>query len=60
MIQAARPLNPSSFRIDIEAANSEGVSDPRIAALIKMFNLINIGEIARSGISNTFRLENKR
>ena len=45
---------PGSFRIDIEAAKSGGVSDPRNTALIKMFNLVNIGERAGSGIPNIY------
>ena len=32
--------NPGGFRIDVEAAKSGGVSDPRNSTLIKMFNLI--------------------
>lgn len=42
--------NPGNFRIDIEVAKSGGVSDPRNSALIKIFNLIDIGERAGSGI----------
>ena len=42
--------NPGNFRIDIEVAKSGGVSDPRNSALIKMFNLVDIGERAGSGI----------
>lgn len=48
--------NPGGFRIDIQDAISGGVSDPRNAALIKMFNLINIGERAGSGIPNIYRI----
>ena len=44
--------NPGGFRIEIDAAKSGGVSDPRNSAMLKMFNLINIGERAGSGISN--------
>lgn len=44
--------NPGNFRIDIDVAKSGGVSDPRNSALIKMFNLIDIGERAGSGIPN--------
>lgn len=44
--------NPGGFRIEIDAAKSGGVSDPRNSALLKMFNLINIGERAGSGIPN--------
>lgn len=48
--------NPGGFRIDIADAKSGGVSDPRNTALIKMFNLINIGERAGSGIPNIYRV----
>ena len=44
--------NPGGFRIEIDAAKSGGVSDPRNSAMLKMFNLINIGERAGSGIPN--------
>ena len=52
--------NPGSFRIDIEAAKSGGVSDPRNTALIKMFNLVNIGERAGSGIPNIYSVWEKQ
>ncbi len=42
--------NPGGFRIDIREAKSGGVSDPRNSTLIKMFNLINIGERSGRGI----------
>ncbi|EXM41015.1 hypothetical protein RASY3_02725, partial [Ruminococcus albus SY3] len=48
--------NPGNFRIDVEAAKSGGVSDPRNTTLIKMFNLIDIGERAGSGIPNIYRV----
>ena len=44
--------NPGGFRIEIDVAKSGGVSDPRNSAMLKMFNLINIGERAGSGIPN--------
>lgn len=44
--------NPGGFRIDLDEAKSGGISDPRNTTLIKMFNLINIGERAGSGIPN--------
>ena len=47
---------PGGFRIEIDAAKSGGVSDPRNGALLKMFNLIDIGERAGSGIPNIFRV----
>ena len=46
--------NPGGFRIDVETAKSGGVSDPRNSALVKMFNLIDIGESSGSGIPNIF------
>ena len=46
--------NPGGFRIDIETAKSGGVSDPRNTTLMKMFNLIDIGERAGSGIPNIY------
>lgn len=48
--------NPGNFRIDIEDAKSGGVSDPRNTTLIKMFNLIDIGERAGSVIPNIHRI----
>lgn len=48
--------NPGGFRIEIDAARSGGVSDPRNGAMLKMFNLIDIGERAGSGIPNIFRV----
>ena len=52
--------NPGGFRIDVEAAKSGGVSDPRNSTLIKMFNLINVGERAGSGIPNIFSVWKKQ
>lgn len=52
--------NPGGFRIDVEAAKSGGVSDPRNSALIKMFNLIDVGERAGSGIPNIFSVWKKQ
>ena len=46
--------NPGSFRMNIEDAKSGGVSDPRNATIMKMFNLINIGERAGSGIPKIY------
>lgn len=46
--------NPGSFRIEVDAAKSGGVSDPRNGAMLKMFNLIDIGERAGSGIPLIF------
>lgn len=48
--------NPGGFRISKLEAVSGGVSDPRNATLLKMFNLIDIGERAGSGIPNIYRV----
>lgn len=48
--------NPGSFRIEIDAVKSGGISDPRNGTMLKMFNLIDIGERAGSGIPNIFRV----
>lgn len=52
--------NPGGFRIDIDDAKSGGVSDPRNAALLKMFNLIHISEGAGNGIPNIFNIWRKQ
>lgn len=44
------------FSVEINAAKSGGVSDPRNGTMLKMFNLIDIGERAGSGIPNIFRV----
>lgn len=48
--------NPGSFRIEIDAAKSGGISDPRNGTMLKLFNMIDIGERAGSGIPNIFRV----
>ena len=45
-----RITNPGAFRINVQEALVGGVSDPRNESLIKMFNLINVGERAGSGL----------
>ncbi len=42
--------NPGSFRIELSTALQGGFSEPRNASMMKMFNLIDIGERAGSGI----------
>ena len=42
--------NPGDFRVELAEAKSGGLSDPRNAVMMKMFNLIDIGERAGSGI----------
>lgn len=48
--------NPGGFRIEIGAAKSGGVSDPRNGAMLKMFNLIDVCSCTGSGIPNIFRV----
>ena len=48
--------NPGDFRIGLSAARSGGISDPRNGTMMKMFNLIDIGERAGSGIPNIFEV----
>lgn len=52
--------NPGDFRIDIKDAISGGISDPRNVTLIKMFNLINIGERSGSGIPMIYSVWEKQ
>ncbi|MCL2080289.1 MAG: putative DNA binding domain-containing protein [Oscillospiraceae bacterium] len=51
--------NPGGFRVSIDLAISGGVSDPRNSVLMKMFNFLNIGERAGSGIPNIFNVWDK-
>ncbi len=46
--------NPGGFRIALETAKAGGISDPRNVTLMKMFNLIDIGRRAGSGIPNIY------
>lgn len=52
--------NPGGFRVDIDEAKSGGISDPRNYTLMKMFNLIDIGERAGSGIPNIYNVWEKQ
>ncbi|MCR5782184.1 MAG: putative DNA binding domain-containing protein [Clostridia bacterium] len=52
--------NPGNLRIELSAAISGGVSDPRNSAILKMFNFIDIGERAGSGIPNIYRVWNEQ
>lgn len=47
--------NPGCFRIDVDDAISGGVSDPRNAVIMKMFNLINIGGHAGNGVPGIYK-----
>ena len=51
--------NPGCFRVDIDGAISGGISDPRNAGIMKMFNLINIGGHAGNGIHGIYRVWRK-
>jgi predicted HTH transcriptional regulator len=53
-LKDVRIANPGRFRIGIDEAISGGLSDPRNATLMKMFNLLDIGERAGSGLPNIF------
>ena len=46
--------NPGTLRLEIEEAISGGFSTPRNSTLMKMFNLLDIGERAGSGIPNIY------
>ncbi|MDR2712521.1 MAG: winged helix-turn-helix transcriptional regulator [Clostridiales bacterium] len=46
--------NPGGLRISLEDALDGGISDPRNFTLFKMFNMLNIGERAGSGIPNIY------
>ena len=48
--------NPGYIRTGKKQMRKGGVSDPRNKALMKMFNLINIGERAGSGVPNIFNV----
>jgi predicted HTH transcriptional regulator len=47
--------NPGSFRVTMGEALSGGVSSPRNAVILKMFNLLDIGERTGSGIPLIFK-----
>lgn len=48
--------NPGYIRTGKEQMRKGGESDPRNKALMKMFNLVNIGERAGSGVPDIFRI----
>jgi predicted HTH transcriptional regulator len=48
--------NPGGLRISIEDALGGGMSDPRNFTLFKLFNMLNVGERAGSGIPNIYRV----
>ncbi len=50
--------NPGYVRTGKKQMRLGGVSDPRNKSLMKMFNMINIGERAGSGVPNIFNIWN--
>lgn len=46
--------NSGSFRINIEDARYGGISDPRNTALVRMFNLLDIGDSSGDGLSRIY------
>ena len=46
--------NPGAFRIAVETARIGGISDPRNGALVRMFQLVNVGAGLGSGIPNIY------
>ena len=50
--------NPGYIRTGKKQMRLGGISDPRNKSLMKMFNLINIGERAGSGVPNIFQIWN--
>jgi len=51
--------NPGSIRTGKQQMLRGGISDPRNKAIMKMFNLISIGERAGSGVPDIFSVWNK-
>ena len=51
--------NPGYVRTGKKQMRLGGESDPRNKSLMKMFNLINIGERAGSGVPNIFNVWNE-
>ena len=48
--------NPGSFCVSLDTAKNGGVSDPRNAAMARMFHLIEVGEYTGGGIPNLYRV----
>ena len=48
--------NPGSFRVPLDTAKSGGVSDPRNAAMARMFRFVDVGEYTGGGIPNLYRI----
>ena len=54
--QAITLSNPGSFRVPLDTAKNGGVSDPRTAAMARMFRLVDVGEYTGGGIPNLYRV----
>ncbi len=48
--------NPGSFRVPLDTAKNGGVSDPRNAAMARMFHIVDVGEYTGGGIPNLYRV----
>ena len=47
--------NPGGFRIEISEAKSGGISSPRNSVILRMFNMLDIGERTGSGIPSIYQ-----
>ena len=52
--------NPGGFRIGVDNARREGVSDPRNTSLVRMFSLIGAGGSGGKGLPAIFRAWNRQ
>ena len=52
--------NPGGLRVSVHDAMVGGISDPRNITLVKLFNLLNIGERAGSGIPSIYSVWKKQ
>jgi predicted HTH transcriptional regulator len=48
--------NPGNLRINLDEALSGGMSSPRNSVIMKIFNLLDIGERAGSGIPSIYHV----
>ena len=53
-LQSLTIANPGCMRVSVDDAVSGGFSDPRNTTLVKLFNLINVGDRAGTGLSTIF------
>ncbi|MBR0085892.1 MAG: AAA family ATPase, partial [Lachnospiraceae bacterium] len=47
-------INPGEFCIEVDEAKENGISAPRNAAVMKMFNLIGVGNGSGSGLQSIY------